>query len=89
MTRSKTIGTTTASVVTRPLAEIAADIRKNWAKPWFGAVPYLAAMDRLDKITDAYGADDADMIVRYFLGNATTWRGPDARRVKAELKAML
>ena len=29
------------------------------------------------------------MIVRYFLSNATTWRGEDARRIKAELKALL
>jgi len=29
------------------------------------------------------------MIVRYFLSNATTWRGETARRIKAELKQML
>lgn len=89
MTRSKTIGTTTADVVTRSLAEIAADIQKHWANVWFGAVPYLAAMGRLDKITDAYGDDDAETIVTYFLSNATYWRGPDARRIKAELTALL
>jgi len=27
--------------------------------------------------------------VRYFLSNATTWRGDTARRIKAELKEML
>lgn len=54
-----------------------------------GAVPYLDAMSGLNKITDNYGYDSADAIVRYFLSNATTWRGPDARRVKAELKGML
>jgi len=27
--------------------------------------------------------------VAYFLANAGTWRGPDAQRIKAELKGML
>jgi hypothetical protein len=73
----------------RALSVIAADIRRNWPKPYFGAVPYLDAMSSLDRISDRYYADSADGIVRYFLANATTWRGPDARRVKAELNAML
>jgi hypothetical protein len=30
--------------------------------------------------------DDAKSIVSYFLCNATTWRGEDARRIKKELK---
>jgi len=73
----------------RPLAVIAQDILDHWASVYFGAVPYLEAMGRLDKITDMYGADDAESIVMYFLSNATGWRGPDARRIKAELKSML
>jgi hypothetical protein len=36
-----------------------------------------------------YGADDARGIVMYFLANAGTWRGENARRIKAELKGML
>lgn len=68
---------------------IAADIRRTWPKVNFGAVPYLEAMESLDKITDRYYLDSADSIVRYFLSNATTWRGPDARRIKAELKDMV
>lgn len=71
---------------TRPLYEIAAEIRTDWKKVYFGAVPYLEALADLDKITDAYGADDAHTMVLYFLSNATTWRGDTARRVKAELK---
>ena len=72
----------------RPLHVIAAEIRADWRNVYFGAVPYLQAMARLDKITDRFGDDDADSVVIYFLSNATTWRGPVARRVKAELKAM-
>ncbi len=80
----------TETTATRPLHEIAAEIRKDWgSKVNFGAVPYLAAMSGLDSISDNYGCDPADHIVRYFLSNASTWRGDVARRVKAELKAML
>jgi len=79
----------------RSLSVIANEIRKNWNKEtsgtelYFGAKPYLSAMSTLDKITDNYYQDSADSIVRYFLCNATTWRGEVARRVKKELNAML
>jgi hypothetical protein len=73
----------------RPLHVIAREIRATWPRPYFGAVPYITAMAALDKITDAYGADDADYVVRYFLVNARSWRGSDARRIKAELIKML
>ncbi len=83
------------TTTTRPLSEIADEIYALWrdknGKPnvWYGAKPYLEAMASLNSITDKYGADDADDIVAYFLSNATTWRGDDAKRIKAELKAML
>ena len=73
----------------RTLQEIALDIKEHWKKPYFGAVPYIDAMMDLNKMSEFYGADPADHIVRYFLGNAHTWRGPDARRIKAELNEML
>jgi len=72
----------------RPLSEIAADIKRTWPKPYFGAVPYLDAMFYLGPIDDYYYHDSAKSIVLYFLSNAQTWRGPDAKRIKAELKAM-
>ncbi len=75
--------------MTRSLDTIAQEIRHKWAKPYFGAVPYLAAMLSLNTIKDRYGYDSAASIVRYFLSNATQWRGDDARRIKAELNAML
>ena len=79
--------TTTTEV--RPLYAIAADISRNWLKINYAARPYLEAMASLDKITDSYGYDSADSIVRYFLSNASTWRGDTARWIKAELKGML
>lgn len=74
--------------VERSLGVIAAEIRRDWKNPYFGAVPYLDALSGLDKITDMYGADDGKSMVLYFLANAQTWRGETARRVKAELKRM-
>lgn len=77
-------------VQNRPLYEIARDIRKDWgSKVYFGAKPYLDAMASLDSIDDNYGLDSADSIVRYFLGNASTWRGETAKTIKKELKAMV
>lgn len=70
----------------RPIYEIADEVRHKWAKPYFGAVPYIDAMGSLDKITDKYGYDSGKSIVLYFLANANTFRGEDARRIKAELK---
>jgi hypothetical protein len=72
----------------RSISEIAAEIRKDWKKPYFGAVPYLSAMSSLGSINENYGADSAKSVVLYFLSNASTWRGETAKRVKAELKAM-
>lgn len=80
---------TTNKVQNRPLYEIVRDIRKDWKNPYFGAKPYLDAMATLDSINDNYGWDSADSIVRYFLGNASTWRGETAKAIKKELKAMV
>jgi hypothetical protein len=73
----------------RPLHVIARDIRTDWKKPYFGAVPYLEAMACLSSIHGAYYQDSAKSIVAYFLANAGTWRGDTARRVKAELKGLI
>lgn len=73
----------------RPLSTIAEEISRTWPNVNFAAKPYLAAMRSLSSITDSYGYEDASSIVLYFLSNATTWRGDDARRIKAELKALV
>jgi len=76
------------SIHNRPLWAIAKDIRAHWAKPNFGAVPYIDALSQLDNVGDKFGFDDAKGLILYFLSNAKTWRGNDAKRIKAELKAM-
>ncbi len=73
----------------RPLWKIARDIRANWPRVNYAAVPYLDALQHLNGIDDRYGYDTAREIVARFLGNARSWRGDDARRIKAELKALL
>jgi hypothetical protein len=78
-----------ASPAARPLHTIATDIRVHWSRVNYAAAPYLAAMATLDNINDSYGYDSGKSIVRYFLSNASTWRGEDARRIKAELKKLL
>ena len=74
---------------TRPIYTIAAEIRKTWPKVNYAAKPYLDAMDSLNLISDPYLYDSGKSVVMYFLSNATSYRGEDARRIKAELKAML
>lgn len=73
----------------RPIHEIAKEIRRCWEAPYFGAVPYLRAMLELDSVRDRYGMDQGKEIVLYFLSNASSWRGEDARRIKKELKELL
>ena len=84
------MATKNANKKVRPLYEIAKEIRNDWgSKIYFGAKPYLGAMLTIDKITDRYMCDDAKTIVRYFLSNASSWRGENARRIKKELNEML
>lgn len=66
--------------------EIAAEIKKDWKNVYFGAVPYLRAMESMEYADDPYGADSGESVILYFLSNANTWRGAVAREVKAELK---
>jgi len=73
----------------RALHEIASEVRKDWFPVNFAAKPYLSAMAGLSDINDNYGCDSGKSVVAYFLSNATSWRGETAKRVKAELKAML
>jgi hypothetical protein len=73
----------------RPLHEIADEIHRDWKNVNFAAKPYLQAMHSLGSIQENYGYDSATSVVLYFLSNASAWRGETARRVKAELKAMV
>ena len=82
------MNTTTTATEVRPLYTIAKEIRKDWQKMYFGAVPYYEAMTELNSIKDKYYSDTAVSVVLYFLANAQTWKGEVAKRIKLELNAM-
>jgi len=71
------------------ISEIAQIIRKDWAKVNYAAEPYLDAMESLDKITDSYFADSGRSIVTYFLCNANSWKGENAREIKKYLNKII
>lgn len=75
------------------IASIAALIAADWGSKGngvnFAAKPYLDAMRQINDVDQMYGMDDARSIVRYFLSNATHYRGEQAKAIKAELKRRL
>ena len=73
----------------RPLYKIAASVKEDWKNVSPYAKPYLAAMAELNHVNEMYYADSAKSVVLYFLANTGSWRGEVAKRVKAELKAMV
>ncbi|KKN85473.1 hypothetical protein LCGC14_0277920 [marine sediment metagenome] len=75
--------------MTRKIKEIAAEIRKDWKKVSIHAEPYLGAMEVIESADNEYYWDSAASVTRYFLSNATTWKGEVARRIKKELNEMI
>lgn len=83
----------------RPLHRIAAEVLVAWgpqardprSAPFHqtNCIPYLDAMLHLEKVSDHYGLDDAEDIILRFLVNASSWRGEQARAIKAELNQHL
>jgi hypothetical protein len=73
----------------RPLHKIADDIMRKWRNPAGSAIPYINALTHLGTMDSKYGHEDAEGIVLRFLNEASGWRGEDAKRIKAELRAML
>lgn len=64
----------------RSLQEIARHIKKAWPRPYF------AALRELDSADEMFYHDTGHSIIRGFLANAQTFRGPEARRLKEELQ---
>lgn len=73
----------------RSLDKIAHDVRRWWPKINFGAKPYLEAMSRLECTEEKYGTEDGRTLVLYFLSNSGTFRGPEAKSLKDELRALI
>lgn len=74
--------------MSRQINEIAKDISAAWPNVNYAAKPYLDAMHSLTTIDSKYGLDSAESIILYFLSNAASFRGDQARALKAELKAL-
>lgn len=73
----------------RPVYKIAEEILNDWAAPYFGARPYLAAMLTINNELENYGQDTAKSIILYFLSNASSYRGSKAKELKNELKTLI
>ena len=73
---------------TRTISAIARDIRDDWKKVNYAAAPYLQAMLTLHSLDTDFGYDSGENIVRYFLCNASSYRGEKAKALKAELKTL-
>lgn len=73
----------------KPIYLIANEIRREWKNVNYGAQPYLSAMLLLSSINDSYGCDSASSVIRYFLSNASSFRGQKAKELKNELKSLL
>lgn len=80
---------TLRNIVTEIRTDLQATAGADWKRKHYAAVPYLEALDRCESVNDTYGHERAGDLVRYLLGNLTTWRGETARRVKLELKGLL
>lgn len=76
-------------IKTANLAGLARICVRNWKNVNYGAQPYLRAMRDLDNMQSQYGQENGQGIVLYFLANASSWRGPIAKAVKAELNLRL
>lgn len=75
----------------RTFSAIAQDIKQSWINVYFGAVPYLEALLTIHSSdpNTQYMFDTAGDIARYFLANAQTFRGENAKKLKTELKQLV
>ena len=82
-------GASTFNYAEMSVSEIARQVRKHWKNVNFAAKPYLDAMMGMETVDDNYGQDPGRHIVSYFLSNANSFKGPEAKAIKAELKSRL
>jgi hypothetical protein len=74
----------------RTLEEVVKEIRTVWPRIDEYSVQYLDALGRLNDLSETYYTEKGADIAERFLYNAgVTWRGADARRIKAELRSMI
>jgi hypothetical protein len=73
----------------RAISEIANEIQQDWKNVNYGAKPYLEAMKELNSVDDNFYEDSAESVIAYFLGNARSWKGETAKRIKLELNNLI
>jgi hypothetical protein len=71
------------------VSEIAIAISKDWKTINPYANEYLKAMMSINSVNDNYYAESGKSVILYFLANAGTYRGENAKAYKALLKAMV
>ena len=71
------------------VSDIAHLIASDWKNISPYALDYLNAMKEINDIEGSYFADSCKSVVMYFLANAGTYRGENARASKAILKEMI
>lgn len=79
----------TDTIKSLTVSEIAHAIARDWQTINPYANEYLNAMKEITDINGSYYADNAKSVVMYFLANAGTYRGDNARTYKALLKGMI
>lgn len=71
------------------VSEIAIAISKDWKNVNPYAQEYLTAMMSINSVNDSYYYESAKSVILYFLANAGTYRGENARAYKTLLKGMV
>ncbi len=89
-TKTQITDYTQEAITALTLNQIAYIINKDWRKTakngiYFGAKPYIEAMECMVNISDNYIVEKGTSIVNYFLANSQTWKGEVAKAIKAEL----
>jgi hypothetical protein len=71
------------------ISDIAWRCARDWKNVSPHARPYLEDMKRWSQIDQSSGNSNCRDVVVRFLSNASGWRGPVAKELKAELKRRL
>lgn len=84
-TARRPVGLTTP----RPIYKIAQEVYSLWQPVEYSARPFLDAMRLMERIHDNVDDTPGRAVVLGFLEHARNWRGPQAQRIKAELRSKL
>ena len=76
-------------IAARPIYSLAQEVSKLWREVDPAAQPYLERMRLMERIHDNVDDHPGRETIQGFLDNSTSWTGPDASRIKAELRGKL